>query len=171
MGLQAQLGVAARRPNLLQRLVQRAGSSRSGAWVFSKILAPLDIAINRLTKGRLNAPQHLGGFPVIILTSIGRRSGKKCISPLVGIPFKGELAVVGSNFGQAAAPAWVFNLASDPSCSVDYFEQNAACVAQELNAEEREDALSEAAKIYAGFNKYRERTEGRHIRVFLIKAE
>lgn len=171
MGLQTQLGLTTRPPNWLQRAVQRLGSTKVGSWVFSKTLAPVDLAINRLSRGKLNAPELLGGFPVIMLTTTGRRSGQNRTSPLVGIPSAGELAVIGSNFGQPAAPGWVFNLESTPSCSVGYFNQTAQCVAQELTPHQAERVFVDAAKIYPGFDKYRQRVNNRQIKVFLIRPE
>ena len=171
MGLQTQLGLTTRQPNWFQQAVQRLGSTRLGAWVFSKALAPVDIAINRLSRGKLNAPGLLGGFPVVMLSTTGRRSGETRTSPLVGIPYRGDLAIVGSNFGQATAPSWVFNLGAEPSCSVDYFDRTAPGTAKELDPEEAEAVFMEAAKIYPGFDKYRERVTTRQIKVFLIKPE
>ena len=100
--------------------VQAFGSSRAGAWVFSRTLRHLDTAVARVSRGRQSAPQLLAGLPVLDLTTTGRRSGQPRTSHLISIPVGDDLALLGTNFGQPATPAWVLNLEADPHASVTY---------------------------------------------------
>ena len=120
MGLAADLGYRHRPANAAQRGVQALGSSRAGAWFFSRTLRHLDDAVARVSRGRRSAPQLLAGLPVLDLTTTGRRSGRPRNSHLISIPVGEDLAVLGTNFGQPATPAWVLNLEADPRATVTY---------------------------------------------------
>ncbi len=50
------------------------------------------------------------GAPVLILETIGRRSGKRRATPLVYLPHDDGYAVVPANAGAEYAPAWWLNL-------------------------------------------------------------
>src|SRR5688572_611598 len=113
MGVAADLGYAHHRPNVVQRVMQSIASSRPGAWVFSRILSPLDRIVHRLSKGRVTVPEVVAGLPVVFVTTTGRRSGEPRPSPLIAVPIADTLALVGTNFGQASTPAWVLNLENE----------------------------------------------------------
>ncbi len=100
MGLAADLDYRHRPANAAQRLVQAFGSSRPGAWLFSRTLRHLDTAVARVTRGRHSAPELLAGLPVLDLTTTGRKSGQPRTSHLISIPVGDDLALLGTNFGQ-----------------------------------------------------------------------
>ena len=104
MGLAADLDYRHRPANALQRGVQAFGSSRAGAWVFSRTLRHLDTAVGRVSRGRRSAPEVLAGLPVLDLTTTGRRSGQRRTSHLISIPVGDNLALLGTNFGQPSHP-------------------------------------------------------------------
>ena len=120
MGLADDLGYRVRRPNLFQRLVQSWASTRSGAWLFSRLLRHLDDLVGRVSGGRTSAPEVLAGLPVIDVVTTGRKSGLRRRSHLIAVPVDDTLALLGTNFGQPATPAWVLNLEADPRATVTY---------------------------------------------------
>jgi deazaflavin-dependent oxidoreductase (nitroreductase family) len=169
MGLAADLGYAHRRPNPAQRAVQSFASTRPGAWLFSRSLARVDRAAERLSRGRVSVPRLLAGLPVLVLTSTGRRSGRPRETYLIAVPFQDTLALLGTNFGQAATPAWVLNLEADPRASVAHRSVRRAVVARAATEVEQAAVLAGSREVYAGYLRYQQRITGRTLRVFVLE--
>ena len=168
-GLAAGLGYEHRPDNLLRRAVKAFGGSRPGAWLFARMLRHLDDLVLRLSRGRTSAPQLLAGLAVLELTTTGRKSGQPRTSHLIGFPRGESIALLGTNFGQESTPAWVFNLEADPAATVTYRDRSVEVVARPATEAEVEQVVTEAARAYVGYRKYRERIgTSRRLRVFLL---
>jgi deazaflavin-dependent oxidoreductase (nitroreductase family) len=170
MGLAADLGYRHRPANAAQRGVQALGSSRAGAWLFSRTLRHLDDAVARVSRGRPSAPQLLAGLPVLDLTTTGRRSGRPRTSHLISIPVGEDLAVLGTNFGQPATPAWVLNLEADPRATVTHRGRTLPVTARPATDAERAAVMERSRGIYGGYEKYQQRISGRRVRVFVLEV-
>jgi len=170
MGVAEALGYEIKPSNAAQRAMQQVASSRPGAWVFSKVLHHADRRLNKLSKGRYTVPTIVAGLPVVMVTTTGARSGQARTMPLLAIPVGDDLAVIGTNFGQTSTPGWVYNLEADPHATVAYRDRQVDVVARPATGEEFDAALSAAAKVYPGYDKYRERISGRQVRVFVLEA-
>lgn len=169
MGLAAELAYVHHRPNPLQRVVQAFASTKFGAWVFSKALRHLDNVIGRVTRGRHSGPGLLAGLPVLDLTTTGRKSGQRRTSHLISVPVGDTLALLGTNFGQPATPAWVLNLEADPRATVSYRGTVREVVARPATDAEREQVFAASAGIYGGYLKYQQRITTRRVRVFVLE--
>jgi deazaflavin-dependent oxidoreductase (nitroreductase family) len=169
VGVAADLGYAHRRPNVVQRAMQAFASSRPGAWMFSKLLAPLDRVVHRLSKGKTTLPQVLAGLPVLFVTTTGRKSGQPRTTPLIAVPIGDTLALVGTNFGQPSTPAWVHNLEADPHARASYRERAIDVTTRPATDDERAAVWDAAAGVYPGYGKYQERIHGREIRIFVLE--
>lgn len=169
MGLQEALGYVVPRPNAAQRAVQRGASTRAGAWFFAKTAHHLDKAVLRATRGRSTMAAVVAGIPVLTVTTTGRRSGAPRTMPLLGVPVGGDLALVGTNFGQAPTPAWYLNLAAEPHGTVEYRGRRVPVTAREATAGERDEVLRAAAEIYPGYDRYRARVTHRPIHVLVLE--
>lgn len=170
MGLSTDLGYQHRNANRVQRLVQGFGSSRPGAWMFSKSLRHLDEVVLRLTHGKHTAPGLLAGLPVLDLTTTGRKSGQPRTSHLISIPIGDDLALLGTNFGQPKTPAWVLNLEAEPRATVRFRDASAAVIARPAEQDERAQVLARSAGIYGGYEKYQHRISGRDVRIFVLES-
>jgi deazaflavin-dependent oxidoreductase (nitroreductase family) len=169
MGLAADLGYTYRTPNAFQRAMQAFGSTRFGAWFFSKTLRRMDRAMHALTKGRTSTPEVLAGLPVIRVTTTGRRSGAPRTSPLIAPPIGDTLALVGTNFGQHDTPSWVHNLEADPKASVEYRNTTLDVRARPATDDEAAEIWARSATIYGGYQKYQQRISGRTVRLFVLE--
>jgi deazaflavin-dependent oxidoreductase (nitroreductase family) len=170
MGLQADLGYDHRTANPFQRAVRWWAGTPSGGWLFSRTLRHLDDLVVRLSKGRHSAPGLVIGLAVLDLTTTGRKSGQPRTSHLIATPHDGTLALLGTNFGQERTPAWVLNLEADPRATVSYRGTSREVVARPATETEAEEIFTEAAGIYPGYRRYRERVGGqRRIRVFVLE--
>jgi deazaflavin-dependent oxidoreductase (nitroreductase family) len=169
MSLVADLGYTHRRGNALQRALQTFASTRPGAWFFSKTLARLDRATDRLTRGRVSLPEVLAGLPSLVLMTTGRRSGQQRSTHLIAVPLGDTLALLGTNFGQPHTPAWVLNLEADPHARVAYHGVSRAVVARAANDPERAQILANSSGVYGGYCKYQQRITGRRLRMFVLE--
>ena len=168
MGLLAELDYTATPANGVQRRIQGVASSAWAGSLLSRALFPLDKASFRLSRGRHTAASLLAGLPVILLTTVGAKTGKARTKPLLGIPIDDNLAVIGSNFGTAATPGWVYNLEAGPSATVEYRDRAVGVTARRATAAETNRAFDLAAAVYGAFPAYRERAAHRDVRVFVL---
>lgn len=170
MGLATDLGYSHHTGNPLHRAVRWLGGTRPGGWVFARTLRHLDSAIAKLTKGRHSAPGLLTGLAVLDLTTTGRKSGQRRTSHLIATPHADTVALLGTNFGQEATPAWALNLEADPRATVSYRGTSRDVVARPATDHETEEIFACAAEYYAGYRNYRQRIGGsRRIRVFVLE--
>jgi deazaflavin-dependent oxidoreductase (nitroreductase family) len=169
MGLTAAIGYEIKPANAAQRAMQQVASSKPGAWAFSKVLHHADRRLYQWSKGRYTVPTILAGLPVLMVTTTGAKSGQERTMPLLAIPVGDDLAIIGTNFGQARTPGWVYNLEADPHATVTYRDNAVAAVARRATDDEFDAAFAAASKVYPGYDKYRERISGREVRVFVLQ--
>ncbi len=171
MGLAEAIGYESKPANAAQRAMQQVASSKPGAWAFSKVLHHADIRLHAWSKGRYTVPTIVAGLPVVMITTTGAKSGQARTMPLLAIPVGDDLAIIGTNFGQTSTPGWVYNLEADPHATVAYRDREGAVVARPATDDEFDVAFTAAAKVYPGYDKYRERISGREIRVFVLQPD
>ena len=169
MGLAAELGYEIPPPTLVHRGVHAIASTRAGAWTLSRLLPRADDTIGRVTRGRTTAPELLAGLPVLDITTTGRRSGAPRRTHLIAVPYDGTVALLGTNFGQPATPAWVLNLESDPALRVTFRGRSVDAVARPADDEERAAILAASAAVYGGYAAYQQRLGTRRLRVFVLE--
>lgn len=169
MGLLQELNYTVKPANRVQRLAQRAASTRPASWLLQRTMHPIDKVLFRLSGGRFTLPSLLTGLPVIMLTTTGAKSGMPRTMPLVGIPLGEDLAVIGSNYGQTETPGWIYNLEANPVAEVRYRDRSLSVNARPANETESTETFALAAKVYAGYDRYRDRADHRVIRVFLLE--
>ncbi len=169
IGLQSDIGYTFPRANVLQRLVQRFGPTRLGTAVFSRSLRALDLLVNRLTRGRTTFAGIFGGFPIVMLTTTGARSGLPRANPLTGIPHGDDLAVLGANYGLGVIPSWVHNLRACPEAELACRGHVVKVIAEEVSGPAAEAVFEAANRIYPGYTVYRKRFTV-PIPVFVLKT-
>ena len=170
MGFATSIGYEIKPSNAAQRGMQKVASSRPGAWAFSKGLHHADRWLFRVSSGRLTVPGIVAGLPVLMVTTTGAKSGRQRTMPLIAVPVADDLAIIGTNFGQTNTPGWVYNLEADQNGSVAYRDRDTPFIARRATADEADQALTAAARVYPGYDKYRERISGREVKVFVLQA-
>jgi len=107
------------------------------------------------------------GWPVIIVTNQGNKSGKLRKTPLMRVEHDGQYALVASMGGAPTHPVWYYNLKAHPDLVVI---QDGATVfdaqVRELSGDERAQWWERAVAAYPPYAEYQTRTE-RLIPVFL----
>jgi deazaflavin-dependent oxidoreductase (nitroreductase family) len=170
VGLIQELGYAVPQPNAAQRAMWIVASSRPGSWLFARSLHRVDKGLLAVSRGRLTVPELLAGLPVLSLTTTGARSGQARTTPLVGVPFGDDLAIIGTRFGQPGTPGWYYNLRAKPEAEVAYRSRSASVRAREADEEERQVIWDRARTIYAGYEAYARRIKNRKIHIMVLSA-
>jgi deazaflavin-dependent oxidoreductase (nitroreductase family) len=83
----------------------------------------------------------LEGASLLLLTTIGARSGRKRLTPLAFFTLDNHIIIVGSYGGASYDPAWVHNLRANPHVHVELPNQSYDAQAHEL-------PLAERARLY-----------------------
>lgn len=101
------------------------------------------------------------GMNLLVLTTVGRKSGQPRANPLAWFPGPdGSWLVVASAGGAPANPAWYLNLAARPDqVTVELAGRKIAVTARELHDAEREDAWRRITAEGANFRKYETATD------------
>lgn len=169
MGLAADLEYEIARANGFQRAVAWLFSTKVGSWAGQWLVPVFDRMLDKLSGGRFAASDILAALPPLWLTTTGARSGQPRRHALYGIPIDGDLAVIGSNFGQESNPAWVHNLLACPDAYVSYQERSVGVSARLATTVEQAEVWSAASRIYVGYAKYRKRAAHRDFKVFVLE--
>lgn len=162
----------AKRPySALNALVQNLAATRAGAWFLAKSLHHLDRSIFSLTAGRFTLTGILAGAPVVILTTVGAKSGSLRTAPLLPIldPLRPDrFALIATNWGGERHPAWYFNLKINPAALCRMDGRSRAHIAHEAAGEEYDQYWQLAVETYAGFKLYKERAGARRIPIVIM---
>ena len=106
------------------------------------------------------------GQPIIIMTTVGRHTGKVRKVPLMRIEHEGEYALVASKGGAPTNPAWYHNLVADPNITIQDGPEPIAAVARVVSGEERVEWWHRAVDAFPPVAALQERTD-REIPVFV----
>jgi deazaflavin-dependent oxidoreductase (nitroreductase family) len=104
------------------------------------------------TDGRIGAKSSQG--PILLLSTVGRRSGQPRTTPLLYLRDGEDFVVVGSNGGRPEPPAWFLNLQADPKVTVRDGRRTLSVVAETVSAEERGELWSRLHEFYPGWSHY-----------------
>jgi deazaflavin-dependent oxidoreductase (nitroreductase family) len=109
----------------------------------------------------------LRGMPVIVLTSVGAKSGKLRKTPLMRVEHDGEYAVVASLGGAPQHPVWYHNLKAQPHVEVQDGPVKRDYLAREVIGDEKAQWWERAVAVYPPYADYQAKTT-RQIPVFVL---
>lgn len=112
----------------------------------------------------------LRGVPVVVLTSVGARSGKLRKSALMRVEHDGVYAVVASMGGAPRNPVWYHNVLAHPQVELQDGPQRWDMVAREVDGEERALWWSRAVDVWPDYATYQTRTDRRIPVIVLERA-
>ena len=100
------------------------------------------------------------GFPLLLLTSTGAKSGEQRVNPVAYFDIDDKIYVVGSSAGRDRDPAWAFNIRAHPDVSVEIgSDAPRAVTARELPRDERDSVYAVVAERAPGFADYETLTD------------
>ncbi|HEX8375166.1 MAG TPA: nitroreductase family deazaflavin-dependent oxidoreductase [Geminicoccaceae bacterium] len=124
------------------------------------------VALYRVSGGRLFGT--LGGAPLLLLTTTGRRSGKERTVPLIYVPGPDPI-LVASNGGAKRHPLWYLNAKANPAVDVQIGRDRFRALVEVVEGAEREAAWSRAVAIYPPYGSYQAGTN-RELPVVALRA-
>lgn len=101
----------------------------------------------------------LGGAPCVVLTTVGRRSGKARKAPLVRVEHEGRYCVVASMGGAPRHPEWYLNLCADPHVTLQDGPVVTDMVARTVEGAEREGWWAHATEVWPAYDGYQAKTD------------
>lgn len=107
------------------------------------------------------------GNDILLLTTVGRRSGRRHTVPLLFLCEGRSLVVIASYGGRERHPAWYLNLVAEPEVEVELSGRHFNGRARTAGPEERASWWPRVVDAYGGYAVYQTRTE-RLIPVVLI---
>ncbi|WP_308465031.1 nitroreductase family deazaflavin-dependent oxidoreductase [Rathayibacter soli] len=110
----------------------------------------------------------LGRLAVIILTTVGARSGKLRKTPLMRVEHDGAYAVVASMGGAPKHPVWYFNIRKSPQVELQDGPVKRDYLAHEAVGEEKTLWWARAVEAYPPYADYQTRTT-RQIPLFVLE--
>jgi deazaflavin-dependent oxidoreductase (nitroreductase family) len=110
---------------------------------------------------------ELQGRPVILLTSIGAKTGKIRKTPLMRVEHGGEYAVVASLGGAPKNPVWYHNIKAHPRVELQDGTVNKDYEAREVFGDEKAAWWERAVAAWPDYANYQTKTD-RQIPVFVL---
>jgi deazaflavin-dependent oxidoreductase (nitroreductase family) len=108
-----------------------------------------------------------GGKPVIIVTSVGAKSGKLRKTPLMRVEHDGEYALVASLGGAPKHPVWYYNLTAHPHVELQDGPVKKDYQARLADGTERETWWERAVAAWPDYAEYQKKTT-RVLPVFVL---
>lgn len=118
------------------------------------------------TNGEMGAT--LRGMPVIVLTSVGAKTGRLRKTALMRVEHDGLYAVVASLGGAPRNPVWYYNLKKNPHVELQDGATKRDYTARELTGDAKKTWWRRAVEAYPDYAKYQEKTT-RQIPVFVLE--
>ena len=109
----------------------------------------------------------LRGMPVIVLTTVGAKSGKLRKNALMRVEHDGEYAVVASLGGSPTHPVWYYNVVANPHVELQDGATRRDYAAREVTGAEKALWWERAVAAYPDYAAYQSRTD-RKIPVFML---
>lgn len=109
------------------------------------------------------------GAPILLLHSVGAKSGQERINPMMYQKVGDDYAVFASMAGAPTNPAWYHNLKANPSAKIEVGTDELAVVARQTEGSEREEIWETQKTRFPTFAGYEAKTT-RVIPVMVLAA-
>lgn len=110
---------------------------------------------------------ELNGMGVVILSSIGAKTGKLRKTPLMRVEHDGEYAVVASLGGAPKHPVWYYNIVKQPHVELQDRTEKHDYTAREVFGDEKALWWERSVAAYPPYADYQQKTD-REIPVFVL---
>jgi deazaflavin-dependent oxidoreductase (nitroreductase family) len=106
------------------------------------------------------------GVPVVVVTSVGAKSGKLRKNPLMRVEHEGSYALVASKGGAPSHPTWYHNLVAHPRVEVQDGSDRREYTVRVVEGPERAAWWERAVAVWPDYATYQAKTD-REIPVFV----
>ena len=133
---------------------------------FIKAFMALNKFIIRASRGRLGT--LLLSQTILLLHTVGRRSGRHFITPISYFQADGCYFLVGSNWGRRHNAAWYYNLLTHPRTTIEVSGREIPVEARQAEGQEYDRLWKCAVERYPGYLHYKKITR-RHIPIMILQ--
>ena len=110
----------------------------------------------------------LQGVPVVVVTSVGARSGKLRKNPVMRVEHAGSYALVASKGGAPEHPTWYHNLIGHPTVELQDGPDRRDYTVRVAEGDERARWWERAVEVWPAYERYQAKTD-REIPVFIAE--
>ena len=110
----------------------------------------------------------LQGVPVVVVTSVGAKSGKLRKNPVMRVEHDGRYALVASKGGTPENPTWYHNLVAHPTVELQDGPDRREYTVRVAEGAERATWWERAVEVWPAYAEYQQKTE-RQIPVFVAE--
>lgn len=122
-----------------------------------RVMAALNTWVYRISRGRI-AAKWTHGEPMLLLTTIGRKSGQGRTVPLVYMSDGARVIVVGSQAGMSSDPHWMANAAANPDVEIEIGTVKRKMRARRGTSEEKAQYWPDLCRMNSDYAAYQSRT-------------
>lgn len=131
----------------------------------ARTINPIVMFLYRISGGRLAG--RMGSAPIMILTSVGSKSGRKRTNPVLYLVDGENLVTVASAGGAEKNPTWYWNLMHNPEASVTVKRETKNVRARKASPEERQRLWPLLTAMFPRYAEYAKKTK-REIPVVIL---
>ena len=133
---------------------------------FLKLFMAANTIVIRLSRGRIGS--QLGTQTILLLHTVGRKSGRRRVTPIAYYYMEGIYFLVGSNWGKEQNAAWYFNLLAQPRTVIDVRGKSVPVEASLAEGQEYDRLWKYAIEHHPPYMHYKEMTQ-RHIPIMILR--
>ncbi|MGH2584400.1 MAG: nitroreductase family deazaflavin-dependent oxidoreductase [Dehalococcoidia bacterium] len=104
---------------------------------------------------------RFAGAPMLLLTTVGAKSGQRRTTPLVYLPDDERFVIIASKGGAPTHPAWYHNLMAYPETTIEVGTETIPVTAVVVAGEERDRLYARQAELRPAFAEYQAKTTRR----------
>ena len=120
-------------------------------------------------EGKVGGP--FKGDTLLLLTTIGAKSGQQRVSPLAYLPDGERVFIFASKGGAPTNPDWYHNLVVHPQVTVEIGTEQFAATAVVIQSEERDQLYARQVQRMPGFGDYEKKTDRKIPVVELVRSK
>jgi F420H(2)-dependent quinone reductase len=114
------------------------------------------VFLYNVSGGRIGG--KMGKVPVLLLTTTGRKTGKKRTLPLVYIMDSSAYVITASAGGADKNPGWFFNIRSNPQATIQVKDKHIKVMAEIAGQEKKSELWARLVEVAPNFAGYQKRT-------------
>lgn len=146
-------------------LLQRLGGTRLGVWAIKHVVSPVQLSLHRYTGGRLSLT---GPAPVLLLTTIGRRTGKPRTVPAFYLRDGDRYVVCNVRPPHERTNPWVLNVLANPHVRLTLRGETLDGRARRADQSEVDRYWPALVRLWPAYRSFRK--AGGDLSIFVIEA-
>jgi F420H(2)-dependent quinone reductase len=133
-----------------------------------KLFMAINTLVIRASRGRLGS--RLGTQTILLLHTVGRKSGRNFVTPVAYFHVEGCYFLVGSNWGKDSNAAWYYNLLARPRTTIEVKGKRILVRAHAAEGPEYARLWAYATEHHPPYLHYQEMTD-RHIPIVILQPD